>query len=174
MWRLSFVAVAIAASSCGYALAGRGGSLPEHIRLIGIPQFENRSSWPDIDRIVTERVREEFGGRGKYRTIPEATGADAVLTGIILSAVPTPTTFTSNNRQASGYVMTVMLSVEFKDVKNDKVIWANQSMIVREEYDIPTGAGSDPATFFRQDANAVERLAKNLARTLATSIFEAM
>ena len=174
MWRLSLLAAVIAASSCGYTLAGRGGTLPEHIRVIGIPQFENRSSLPDIDRIVTERVGEEFRGRGKYRTIPEAQGADAVLTGTILSALPTPTTFTSNTRQASGYVMTVTVSVEFKDIKNDKVIWSNPSMTIREEYDIPTGAGSDPATFFRQDANALERLAKNLARQLATSIFESM
>jgi hypothetical protein len=174
MWRLSLLAAVIAASSCGYTLAGRGGTLPEHIRVIGIPQFENRSSLPDIDRIVTERVADEFRSRGKYRTIQQAEGADAVLTGTILSALPTPTTFTSNTRQASGYVMTVTVSVEFKDVKNDKVIWSNPSMTIREEYDIPTGAGSDPATFFRQDANALERLAKTLARQLAASIFESM
>ena len=48
---LSLVALALVATSCGYTLAGRGGTLPEHIRIIGIPQFINRSPFPEIDRI---------------------------------------------------------------------------------------------------------------------------
>ena len=168
------LAAALAVSSCGYALAGRGGTLPEHIRIIGIPQFVNRTTWPEIDRIVTERVSEEFRGRGRYRVLPETTGVDAVLTGTVVSAVATPTSFTTGSRQASSYAMVLTLSVEFKDVKNDKVIWSNPSIAVREEYDVPTGAGSDPAAFFRQDTNAIERLSRNVARALATAVFEAM
>jgi Lipopolysaccharide-assembly len=167
-------AIAATGSSCGYTLAGRGGTLPEHIRTIGIPQFTNSTALQDIDRVVTERVSEEFRSRGRYRVLPQADGVDAVLTATILSAVPTPTSFSTTSRQASSYAMVVTLRVEFKDVKNDKVIWSNPSMTVREEYDVPTGAGSDPTAFFRQDANAMERLARTLARTLATSVFEAM
>jgi len=171
---LSLVALALVATSCGYTLAGRGGTLPEHIRIIGIPQFTNRSPFPEIDRIVTERVAEEFRGRGRYRVLPDTNGVDAVLTGTILNAVPMPTSFTAGSRQASSYAMVVTLSVEFKDVKNDKVIWSNPSLTVREEYEVPTGAGTDPAAFFRQDSNAVERLARTLSKALATAIFEAM
>jgi lipopolysaccharide assembly LptE-like protein len=171
---LVMLAAALAATGCGYTLAGRGGTLPEHIRVIGIPQFTNRTTWPEIDRIVTERVTEEFRNRGRYRVLPETTGVDAVLSGTIVSAVSTPTSFTTGSRQASSYAMVFTLSVEFKDVKNDKVIWSNPSIAVREEYDVPTGAGSDPAAFFRQDANMLERLARNVARALATAVFEAM
>lgn len=171
---LSLVALAFVATSCGYTLAGRGGTLPEHIRIIGIPQFTNRSPFPEIDRIVTERVSEEFRGRGRYRVLPDTNGVDAVLTGTILNAAPMPTSFTAGSRQASSYAMVVTLSVEFKDVKNDKVIWSNPSLTVREEYEVPTGAGTDPAAFFRQDSNAVERLARTLSKALATAIFEAM
>ncbi|HYN06048.1 MAG TPA: LPS assembly lipoprotein LptE [Vicinamibacterales bacterium] len=171
---VALLAVALTASACGYTLAGRGGSLPEHIRIIGIPQFTNRSTLPDIDKIVTERISDEFRNRGKYRVLPDTSGVDAILTGTVLSALPTPTSFTTGSRQASSYVMVVTLSVEFKDVKSDKVIWQNPSMTVREEYDVPTGAGSDPAAFFRQDSNALERLARNLAKILAAAIFEAM
>jgi hypothetical protein len=167
-------AMAFSATACGYTLAGRGGTLPEHIRIIGIPQFTNRTALPDIDRVLTERISEEFRSRGRYRVLPQAESVDAVLTGTILTAVPTPTSFSTASRQASSYAMVVTLSVEFKDVKNDKVIWSNPSMTVREEYEVPTGAGSDPTAFFRQDANALERLSRTLARTLATSIFEAM
>ena len=171
---LSLVVLALVATSCGYTLAGRGGTLPEHIRIIGIPQFINRSPFPEIDRILTERVGEEFRGRGRYRVLPDTNGVDAVLTGTILNAVPMPTSFTAGSRQASSYAMVVTLSVEFKDVKNDKVIWSNPSLTVREEYEVPTGTGTDPATFFRQDSNAVERLARTLSKALATAIFEAM
>jgi Lipopolysaccharide-assembly len=171
---LALLTLTFTVTSCGYTLAGRGGTLPEHIRIIGIPQFTNHSPFPDLDRIVTERVSEEFRGRGRYRVLPDSTGVDAVLTGTILNAVSIPTSFTTGSRQASSYAMVVTLSVEFKDVKNDKVIWSNPSVSIREEYEVPTGAGSDPAAFFRQDSNSVERLARSLAKALATAIFEAM
>jgi hypothetical protein len=169
------LSVCLFSSSCGYTLAGRGGSLPEHIRVIGIPQFTNRSAIPDIDRIVTERVREEFRNRGgRYRVNPDAGGADAVLTGVITSAVPTPTALASGSRQALSYSMLVTLELEFKDVKNNKVLWSNPSMPTREEYDMPAGTTSDPSAFFRQDTNALERLARTVARAIATAVFEAM
>jgi len=60
--------LAAQASSCGYALAGRGNALPDTIRIIGVPDFQNRSQYPDIDRYMTESVREEFQARGRYQT----------------------------------------------------------------------------------------------------------
>jgi hypothetical protein len=49
--------LALSASGCGYALAGRGNTLPSHIRRIGVPMFENHSNTPDLDRILTEAPR---------------------------------------------------------------------------------------------------------------------
>ena len=67
-------AAALASNGCGYALAGRGNFLPAYIRTIGIPSFENHTSFFQMAQLVTDKVRTEFIGRGNYKIVPEATG----------------------------------------------------------------------------------------------------
>jgi hypothetical protein len=162
------------APACGYALAGRGNALPAHIRLIGIPEFENGTPYPDLERVVTESVRAEFQSRGRFRIQPEAGGVDAVLTGRIVRLGLDPATL-NTSLQASRYIVSLVVAVEFRDqTKNNEVIWSNPSMTFRDEFDVPSSAsGLDPTAAFRQDVNAVDRLAKNFARTAVTSILEA-
>jgi hypothetical protein len=163
-----------AGAGCGYALAGRGNTLPSHIRIVGIPQFENGTVYPELDRIVTESVRAEFSSRGRFRVLPEVEGADAVMTGRITRIDLVPSNL-SSTLQASRYTVTLVVSVEFRDkTNNDEMIWSNPSMVFRDEYDVPPEASqADPTAFFRQDVNALERLSKNFARTAVTSILEA-
>ena len=53
-------------SGCGYTLAGRGSFLPAYIKTIGIPLFVNSTTVFNVETLVTEKVRREFIGRGKY------------------------------------------------------------------------------------------------------------
>jgi hypothetical protein len=71
--------------------------------------------------------------------------------------------------------VSLVVAVEFRDqTNNNEVIWANPSMTFRDEFDVPSSAsGIDPTAAFRQDVNAVDRLAKSFARTAVTSILEA-
>src|SRR5688500_16689230 len=84
------VAQIFLSSGCGYALAGRGNFLPSYIQTIGIPTFQNHTSYFVLAELVTDKVRTEFIGRGNYKIVPEATGADAVLIGAVtnVSIVP--------------------------------------------------------------------------------------
>src|SRR5207302_7986672 len=95
----------VAHTGCGYSLAGRGSFLPAYIQRIGIPQFVNSTAVFDLDRQVTERVRTEFIGRGKYTIVPDATGVDALLTGTISSVSLTPVAF-NTSQQATRYALT--------------------------------------------------------------------
>lgn len=164
----------LGAAACGYALSGRGNTLPASIRVIGIPLFVNHSQTPDIDQVLTRAVRDEFGNHGKYVVNPDVGGADAVLTATINSVTYTVTAFNQTTHQASRYAVIVSTNVEFKDVKENKVLWSNPSLVFRDEYDVNSNAaGVDAAAFFRQDANALERLSKDFARNVVTSILEA-
>jgi hypothetical protein len=173
-WLLASGLMLFFSSGCGYSLAGKGSFLPEYIRIIGIPQCLNQGSAIfNIDTVLTERVRQEFLGRRKYRTQPTILGADAILTCAILSTSFSPTAFTGN-QQASRYAFVITAKIEFRDVKEDKVIWANPSMQVREEYEVSTSSQvNDQAAFFGQDQNALGRMAQTFARTVVTSILEA-
>ena len=165
--------VAMASSSCGYALAGRGSFLPAYIQTIGIPQFANITPVYELEQVFTERVRTEFINRGNYKVQPNATGVDALLTGQILSIHIQPASFT-DEQQASRYILTVTAKIEFRDLKTDNVLWENPSLVFREEYEAAQGTSAlDPNAFFGQEANALERVATEFARTVISSILEA-
>lgn len=173
MKRFCIVALAIMTAGCGYALAGRGSSLPAHIRVIGVPLFKNTTPVFDLDRTMTERVRTELIGRGKYRVQPAAAGADAVIEATITSATLTPSA-RDQNRQASRYDITITASVSFKDLKTGKEIWANPGLSFRDEYAIINAtSANDVAAFFGQETNAVARLAADFARTVVSAMLEA-
>ena len=171
-------AAAMASNGCGYALAGRGNFLPNYIQTIGIPTFQNHTSYFALAELVTDKVRTEFIGRGNYKIVPEATGADAVLIGAVTNVSIVPTNF-SAEQQASRYTITVTANIELRDVAKDTVLWTNAALSVREEYDATSAfssdltLGVDPSTFFNQETNAVERVSTEFSRTVVSSILEA-
>ena len=165
---------AVSAAGCGYALAGRGVYLPEYIRTIGVPQFTNATPIYDVDRVVTERVRAELIGRGgRYTVQTTQAGTDAVLTGTVSSIAVSPVAF-NQQQQASRYVLVLTASIEFKDLKTGKVLWSNAAMQFREEFEPTTGAAiADASDFFGQDANALDRIATEFARSVVSALLEA-
>lgn len=170
---VAVLVAALAVASCGYTLAGRGNSLPATIVSIGIPAFINQSVVGGIDRVLTEAVMVEFQGKGKYRVLPQAEGVDAVLTGRVVSVTVVPVAFTTNN-QVSRQAVVATAAIEFRDIAADRMIWANPSFQVREEYDVTSGAATaDAAALLTNDRNALERLSRTFARSVVTSIFEA-
>lgn len=164
----------LATCGCGYSLAGRGVYLPEYIRTIGVPQFSNATPVYDVDRVVTERVRAELIGRGgRYTVQTTQAGTDALLTGAVTSITVAPVAF-NQQQQASRYVLVMTASIEFKDLKTGKVLWANPAMQFREEFEPTTGtAVADAADFFGQDTNALDRIATEFARSVVSALLEA-
>src|SRR5688572_24990144 len=98
--------LAVFGSGCGYALAGRGSFLPDYIRVVGIPQLVNNSTFFQVEQILTDKIRTEFIGRGKYNVVPDAAGADAVVSGAVTSITVTPVGFTEQ-QLASRYLFTL-------------------------------------------------------------------
>src|SRR5262249_14175420 len=114
----------LCAPGCGYSLAGRGSFLPSYIKSIGVPTFENRTPVFNVETMLTERVRREFIGRGKYTVVPEATGVDATLLGEVSSISIAPASFTPN-QLASRYVITMTARIELRDNHSNTPLWQN-------------------------------------------------
>ena len=160
-------------SGCGYSLAGRGSFLPDYIKTIGIPTFVNHTTVFNIETQLTQKVRSEFIGRGRYRIVPDAAGVDALLNGDITSVAIVPISF-SAGQLASRYAIVMSARVELRDTKENKVLWENPSLIFRQEFDAQTGQTTlDPAAFFGQDANAMDRITTDFSRTIVSAILEA-
>ena len=170
--RVALLLAIVAHTGCGYSMAGRGSFLPAYIKRIGIPQFVNSTALFDLDRQVSERVRTEFIGRGKYEIVPDATGVDALLTGTISSVSLTPLAF-NTNQQATRYTLTLTATVEFKDMRANKVLWTNPSMQYSEVFALNPTNALDSTTFLGQDVNARDRMINEFARALVSAILEA-
>ena len=175
-WRTLAVALpllaSMAASGCGYALSGRGSYLPAHIRIIGVPLFVNNTPVFDIEQKITAKVQAELTGRGRYEVRPDRQGVDAVLIGEILAVSVAPAAFNSN-QQATRYAVTLVAKVEFRDLKNNKEIWANPQLVFTEQYDVTTTqTATDPNAFLGSNVNAMDRLASEFARTVISAILE--
>jgi hypothetical protein len=170
---LIVAALAASGTGCGYSLAGRGSFLPSYIRVIGVPEFTNQTSYLEVERRFTERVRTEFIGRGRYQVLAQESGADAALRGAITGLSIVPANF-NDAQQATRYIIVVNTRIEFIDLKTNKALWENPSMVFREEYDLPadTQAGN-PSAFFGQGSNALERVANDFARSVVSAILEA-
>ena len=170
---LLIVLATIGGSACGYSLAGRGSFLPDYIKTIGVPTFTNRSNVFNLETQLTQKVRAEFIGRGKFQIVPDATGVDALLTCEIISARADVTSLGAS-QLASGYTVTVSARVELRDLHENKVIWENPNMTFREDYAAQNSATvTDPNAFFGQDANALDRLTVNFAHAIVSAILEA-
>ena len=166
-------AVSLMLAGCGYSLAGRGSFLPEHIKAIGVPLFANHTPVFDIEQRFTDRVRSELIGRGRYKVVPERTGVDAVLIGEIQSITLSVAAF-NEQQVATRYSLTVVVKVEFRDVKTDKVLWSNAAWPFTDQFDVTNATtGTDANAFLGQDINAQERLASEFARALVSAILEA-
>ncbi len=169
----SWPLVAMASSSCGYALAGRGSFLPAYIQTIGIPQFINTTPVYELEQVFTERVRTEFINRGNYKVQPNNTGVDALLTGEILTIHIQPASFT-DEQQASRYILTVTAKIEFRDLKTNKVLWENPQWVYRDEYEATAGTDAlDPNAFLAQGSDALERVGSEFAKAVVSAILEA-
>jgi len=169
------VSALMSVTSCGYALAGKGNSLPVYIKVIAVPQFTNQSRTPDLDVVFTDAVRQEWQSRGKFRIVTETGGTDtpdAVLTVILQPLILVPIDLTGG--VASKYTVTMSANVTFMDEHEKKPFWANPAFRQSDDYAIQNATTApDPSALFTADRDALTRLSRNFARSLVTSILEA-
>jgi hypothetical protein len=170
---LCVLAVIVGTSGCGYTLAGRGSFLPTYIKSVGIPAFTNRSAVFNLETTLTEKVRAELIGRGKYQVLPQDTGVDAVLIGDVASVAITPASF-NTQQLASRYTITIVASIQLKDLHENKVLWENPSLVFRQDYENTSGQNAvSAAAFFGHETNALDRVGIDFARTIVSAILEA-
>jgi outer membrane lipopolysaccharide assembly protein LptE/RlpB len=158
----------IVSSSCGYHMAGRGDRLPPDIRTLAIPTFQNETGTFRIEQSLTSAVTREFIERTRFRLTPRAEDADAVLKGTIKDARAGVITFDVNTGRATSLQIQVTADVKLEDQHTHKVVFANPNYVFREEYQVSQSASG----LFEEDQPAIDRLSRDLARTLVTEILE--
>ena len=172
-WLVVAFAVVLVSAGCGYTLAGRGSFLPTYIKSMGVPTFTNKSAVFNLETTLTQKVRAELIGRGKYQVLPQDSGVDAVLVGDITTVLITPAAF-NQNQLASRYTITIVANIQLRDLHENKTLWENPNMVFRQDYENTTGQNAVSASaFFGNETNALDRVGGDFARTIVSAILEA-
>ncbi|MEP7270606.1 MAG: LptE family protein [Acidobacteriota bacterium] len=151
-----------------YKPVGRGEAVPKHIKSLAIPPFQNPSLRFKVEQRFTGAVIDETLRRSRSLYVTSTVeGADAVLSGTIKSFVFRPLLLDDFGR-ARVIEVTVTMGVTVKDQTRNKVIFDNQNYVFRGEYEI----SGDPKSFFNEEGPATDRLAREFARSLVTTIWE--
>ena len=154
--------------SCGYHVAGQGARIPPDVKTIAVPAFENQSSRYRIEQLLSAAVTREFLERTKFRIVSDPAGADAVLKGTVKDVRAGVVTFDLQTGRAATLQIEVTAAVALLDLHTHKTIFANNNYIFREEYQV----SQTTSELFEEDQPALERLSRDLARTLVTEILE--
>ena len=159
-------------SGCGYALVGKGVTTDASIRKIGVPMFRDHTGKAGLDQKVTQKVIEELLKRGRFDVVQQPNDVDAVVEGELLSYVVVPVGFADEGgarTQPNRYSVTLTARIRYAKAGNPEAIWENDAFAFRDEYDV----SEDPAAFFHQEDQALDRLSAQFARSLVAAMLEA-
>jgi len=154
--------------SCGYHVAGTTNVLPKNVRTIAVPAFKNATTRYKIAELVTSAVAREFISRTHYKIVAEPDNADAVLSGSIVNFFAYPTTFDPQTGRAAGVQVIVYLAVSLRDRSTNAVLFDRPHIEFRQTYEISV----DPATYFDESDIALDRLSREVARTVVSAVLE--
>lgn len=153
---------------CGYQVAGRGNRLPPDVKTIAVPAFTNKTRKFRIEQKLAAAVTREFIERTKFQITPDPSQADAVLRGTVKDIRSGVVAFDLSTGRATALQIQVTTEVQLVDSHTGKVLFLNPNYVFREEYQISQNTTGQ----FQEDEPALNRLSRDLARTLVTEILE--
>jgi hypothetical protein len=158
------LAAAALAGGCGYHLAGRGALIPATVHTIAVQPFGNATARYKLARLLPADISRELISRTGYRLVEDASQADAVLTGALTNFSAYPI-ITADNRATTVQAI-VTLHVKLTDRATSRPIYERLGAEFRERYEISI----DPAAYFDESGTAMERLSRDVARTVVSGI----
>ena len=158
----------MAVSSCGYHVAGKGDLVPKSVHTIAIPAFANITTRYKLTDHLPQAITREFIARTRYQIVTDVNQADAVLRGSIVNYVAYPTTIDQQTGRASGLQVNVTLQITLTERATGKVIYSRPNFDVHQRYELSITAGA----YFEESDAALDRLSRDVARDLVSSILE--
>jgi hypothetical protein len=98
--------------------------LPNSLTKIAVQPFENKTSQPNIDQLLTQKVTQNFIADGRLNVVAEA-DADAVLHGTI-QRYDKIVLVRDANQVPQQYKLQVMVDIDFIDPKTAKLLWTTR------------------------------------------------
>jgi hypothetical protein len=144
--------------------------LPSRIKTVAVPAFQNNALRYKIESRFTEAVVNELIHRGRgLRVQGQREGADAVIEGVIKSFTYSGVLLDDKGR-ARIFEVTIEAAVTVRDQTENRVLYDNQNFVFRGEYEF----ANDPRNFFNEEDPAVQRMARNFAESIVSTLTNAI
>jgi hypothetical protein len=144
--------------------------LPSRIKVVAVPAFQNNALRFKIESRFTEAVVNELIHRGRgLRVQGEREGADAVIEGVIKSFSYGGVLLDDRGR-ARIFEVTIEAAITVRDQTENRVLYDNQNFVFRGEYEF----ANDPRNFFNEEDPAVQRMARNFAESIVSTLTNAI
>lgn len=160
--------LAVTATGCGYHISGHADLMPKTIKTIAIPAFGNSTVRAKLARLITADVTREFISRTHYTIVAQPDQADALLQGTLVNFAAYPTIFDPVSGRATGVQVIAVLHINLIDRHTGKTIFSRPNFEFHERYEITV----DPQAYFDESGTAIERLSRDVARSVVTAILE--
>jgi hypothetical protein len=158
---IAAAALAFAAGCANYRWTSR---VPEELRTVAVPVFENRSMSAELGPIVTQYVLREFQREGTFK-IRRAGDSSIEVQGVILSASSGALSYDrSYDNRGREYRYSVKVAVSIINKDTGKVLQDNRPYMAETTY---LAIGGDMLTA-RRDAAA--RIAVDIARQIVDDV----
>jgi len=164
---LSFIAL-LSLAGCGYHVAGKSDVMPQTIKTIAIPAFSNRTIRYQLAQRLPADITREFIERTHYKIVTDPKTADAVLDGALVNFISYPIIADQTSGRATVVQCSAYLRVVLTERATGKVLFSRPSFEARERYEISV----DPQGYFDESGAGMDRLARDVARDVVTSILE--
>ena len=153
-------------SGCGYHVTGRTNLLPKNIQTIAIPAFANITTRYKVSELLAGALTREFISRTRYRIVTDPNQADAVLTGAVVNFFAYPILLDPRTARASSVQAIVMMQVYLRDQATGAVLFSRPNMEFRQSYELSV----DPRAYFDESDVAMDRLSRDVARSVVSAI----
>ena len=165
---LAFCSFLFVLASCGYHVAGTTDVLPKNVKTIAIPALGNITTRYKISDLLAAAITREFISRTRYQIVSDPSQADAVLTGSVVNFVSYPTVFDSKTGRAAGIQAIVMMQLTLRNRATNAVLFDRPHMEFRQNYEISV----DPRAYFDESEVGMDRLSRDVARSVVSAVLE--
>ena len=168
MKKLNYLLIILAIlffKGCGYKLSGSGKYIPQELKKIAIPDFENLTTRYEAEQFVTYAIRDEFIKRSAMVLVEKISDAEALLEGEIVKFNVKPLSYSSIG-SVNQYSVIIYLNVRLVNLLNNEIIFEKKNMTFMENYEIGT------ADFFSQETESLQKIAKKFASGIVSAILE--
>ena len=149
----------VSLTACGYSFHG---TLPAHIKTIGVPIFVNLTQQPAVESVITSAIVDAFATNGRLKVVRPA-DADAILDGQVIGYSVGPIAV-DPSLGVQEYRLSVTLNLRMRDMRRNELLFQQSGFSEQADFRV---AGNVAQTL-SVEAGALQQAAVEIARSVVS------